>query len=81
MTGTRDQMLVDLRERVLSEATRTIVRLENDGIDAREAIREVQAALATLALTEADLAPRLTEERRRSGIEDAPDDRELGGQG
>ena len=36
MTGSRDQILVDMTAGVMSEATRTVVRLENDGIDGSE---------------------------------------------
>ena len=81
MTSTRDQILVDLIARVLAEATRAVVRLENDGIDGHEAIRIVRAALTDLTVSETTLARRLTKERRRSQLEDAPDGRELGGQG
>ncbi len=81
MSSSRDQILVDLTARVLSEATRAVIRLENDGIDGSEAIRMVRNGLAELTLSETELAERLIEERRRSELEDAPDDRELGGQG
>jgi hypothetical protein len=73
--------VVDLQERVVAEAIRAIVRLENDGIDASEAIRMVRAALTELPVDDIDLARLLDRERGRAGIEDAPDDRELGGQG
>jgi hypothetical protein len=79
--GSREQIVVDLTERVLSEAVQAIVRLENDGIDASEAIRTVRAALIELPIADADLAGRLDQERGRAELEDAPDDRELGGQG
>jgi hypothetical protein len=81
MTSSRDQILADMTAHVLSEATRTVVLLENDGIDASAAIRMVRTALRQLAVTEAGLAESLITERRRSELEDAPDDRELGGQG
>jgi hypothetical protein len=71
----------DLQERVMSEAIRAIVRLENDGIDANEAIRIVRAALTELPVNDTALARLLDRERGRAEIEDAPDDRELGGQG
>jgi hypothetical protein len=58
-----------------------MVRLENDGIDGGEAIRMVIGALTALTLPEADFAQRLIEERSRPQAEDAPSDRELGGQG
>jgi hypothetical protein len=81
MTSSRDQILADMSARVLSEATRTVVLLENDGIDGSAAIRMVRTTLRRLAITEAGLAESLITERRRSEVEDAPDDRELGGQG
>jgi hypothetical protein len=74
-------MVVDLSERVMSEAIRAVVRLENDGIDAKEAIRIVRAALSALPVVDADLTRLLDLERARAELEDAPDDRELGGQG
>ena len=81
ISGPREQIVADLQERVVSEAIRAIVRLENDGIDAHEAIRMVRAALTELPVDHTDLARRLDRERGRADIEDAPDDRELGGQG
>jgi hypothetical protein len=81
VTSVRDQILADLTAQVLTEATRTVVRLENDGVDGNEAIRMVHAALADVAITETELAQGLNLERRRSDVEDAPDARELGGQG
>lgn len=81
MTGPREQIVADLTARVMSEATRAVVRLENDGIDANEAIRMVQAALSELPVADDALARLLAQERARAEREDAPDDRELGGQG
>jgi hypothetical protein len=81
ISGSRGQIVVDLQARVASEAIRAIVRLESDGIDANEAIRMVRAALTELPVDDADLARRLERERGRADTEDAPDDRELGGQG
>lgn len=81
MTSERRQILDDLTARVLSDATRTVVRLENDGMDGNEAIRIVHLALAELMAGETGLAQRLIDERRRSALEDAPDGPELGGQG
>ena len=81
MTGSREQILVDMTAAVMSEAIRTVVRLENDGIDGSEAIRMVVGALTELTLPEADLALRLMDERSRPQVDDAPNDRELGGQG
>lgn len=73
--------MVDMTAGVMSEAIRTVVRLENDGIDGNEAIRMVVGALTELTAAEADLVDRLLEERSRPPVEDAPTDRELGGQG
>jgi hypothetical protein len=81
LDSTRDQIIVDLTERVMSEAIRAVVRLENDGVDANEAIRLVQAALSELSVADTELARLLDTERDRAQREDAPDDRELGGQG
>jgi len=81
VTGAREQIVVDLTDRVMSEAIRAVVRLENDGIDANEAIRMVRAALSELPVVDTDLARLLDLERARAEREDAPDDRELGGQG
>jgi hypothetical protein len=81
MTGAREQIVVDLTARVMSEAIRAVVRLENDGIDANEALRMVQAALSELPVADTSLARMLAQERGRAEREDAPDDRELGGQG
>ena len=81
MTGSRDQILVDMTAGVVSEATRAVVRLENDGIDGSEAIRMVAGALSELTLPKARLVLRLIEERSRPQVDDAPNDRELGGQG
>jgi hypothetical protein len=80
-SAARDQVVVDLTERVMSEAIRAVVRLENDGADANEAIRMVRAALTELRVVDTDLARLLDLERDRAEREDAPDDRELGGQG
>jgi hypothetical protein len=65
----------------VTEAIRAIVRGENDGIDASEAIGMVRAALRELPVEDAVLARQLDRERGRADVEDAPDDRELGGQG
>ncbi|HEV8280516.1 MAG TPA: hypothetical protein VGQ02_01550 [Candidatus Limnocylindrales bacterium] len=73
--------MVDLTDRVMSEAIRAMVRLENDGIEANEAIRVVRAALSELAIADTELAQLIDLERDRAKREDAPDDRELGGQG
>jgi hypothetical protein len=81
VTGARDQVVVDLSERVMVEAIRAVVRLENDGIDTNEAIRMVRAALSELPIVGTDLVLLLDLERARAELEDAPDDRELGGQG
>jgi hypothetical protein len=81
VTGAREQIVVDLTDRVMSEAIRAVVRLENDGVDANEAIRIVRATLSELPLADTDLARVLDLERARADLEDAPDDRELGGQG
>jgi hypothetical protein len=80
-SAARDQIVVDLTERVMSEAIRAVVRLENDGADAHEAIRMVRAALSEVLVADTDLARLLDLERDRAKREDAPDDRELGGQG
>jgi hypothetical protein len=81
MTASREQILVDMTAGVMSEATRTVVRLENDGIDGSEAIRMVVGALTALTLQDADLVLRLMDERSRPQVDDGPNDRELGGQG
>lgn len=81
VTGAREQIVVDLTDRVMSEAIRAVVRLENDGIEANEAIRVVWAALSELAIADTELAQLIDLERDRAKREDAPDDRELGGQG
>jgi hypothetical protein len=73
--------VADLTDHVVSEAIRAIVRLENDGINANEAIRMVRVALSELPIVDTDLARLLDLERARAELEDAPDDRELGGQG
>jgi hypothetical protein len=44
ITGSRDQILVDMTAAMMSEAIRTVVRLEKDGIDSAEAIRMVVGA-------------------------------------
>jgi hypothetical protein len=80
MSRSRDQILLDLTERVLSEAIRSVGRLEDDGVDGSEAIRLVRDALANADITEAELARRSLDGRRRSMSRDAPDDRELGGE-
>lgn len=80
-SAARDQIVVDLTERVMSEAIRAVVRLENDGVGANEAIRMVRAALSELPIADTDLARLLDLERDRAKREDPPDDRELGGQG
>jgi hypothetical protein len=81
VTGAREQIVADLTDRVMSEAIRAVVRLENDGIEANEAIRVVRAALSELAIADTELAQLIDLERDRAKREDAPDDRELGGQG
>lgn len=81
VTGAREQIVVDLTDRVMSEAIRAVVRLENDGIDTSEAIRVVRAALGKLPIADTELAQLIDLERDRAKREDAPDDRELGGQG
>jgi hypothetical protein len=81
ITGSRDQILVDMTAAMMSEAIRTVVRLEKDGIDSAEAIRMVVGALTELTVTEDELARRLLEERSRPEAKEPPDDRELGGQG
>lgn len=81
ISGSRGQIVIDLQRRVVTEAIRAIVRLENEGIDASEAIRMVRAALRKLPVDDAVLARQLDRERGRADVEDAPDDRELGGQG
>lgn len=79
MSDSREQILVDLIDRVLSEAARSVERLEDAGVDGSEAIRVVRTALANAQVTEAALARR-SAEGRRGTASDAPDDRELGGE-
>jgi hypothetical protein len=81
VTGAREQIVVDLTDRVMSEAIRAVVRLENDGIDTNEAIRVVRAALSKLSIADTELAQLIDLERDRAKREDPPEDRELGGQG
>jgi hypothetical protein len=80
MDGSRKQILADLAGTVMAAAVRSVERLESDGVDRGEAIRQVQAALARTGVSEAELVAWLTQDQRGSVTEEAPDDRELGGE-
>jgi hypothetical protein len=78
MGESRDKVLVDLADAVVSASVRTVERLEDDGIDMGEAIRLVVRVLANV--TETELAQRSDPGRGRSAWSESPDDRELGGE-